>query len=99
MKSKAQKIISGDFNNSLLHEKMIASETLKKKKNALKLHFKKKHDMAIKANKRATQVDIIRMRQSQLDNINDLENERISQLENRMMVNGSFRILSVIEMI
>jgi|SaaInlStandDraft_5_1057022.scaffolds.fasta_scaffold04735_4 SNF2 family DNA or RNA helicase len=99
VKNKAQKIISEDFNNSLLHEKMIASETLKKKKNALKLHFKKKHDMAIKANKKATQVDIIRMRQSQLDNINDLERERISQLENKMTVNGSFQILSVIEMI
>lgn len=99
VKSKAQKIISEVFNNSLLHEKMIASETLKKKKNALKLHFKKKHDMAIKASKKATQVDIIRMRQSQLDNINDLEKERISQLENKMMVSGSFQILSVIEMI
>jgi superfamily II DNA/RNA helicase len=97
-KSNAQKIISEDFNNSLEHEKMIAKETLNKKKEALQFHFKKKRDMAAKAGEKASQVDIIRMRQSQIDNINDLEKERIAQLENKMKVNGSFQILSVMSL-
>ena len=89
-KSAAQKIISEDFNQSLDHEKLVAKETLNKKKDALQLHFKKKRDMAKKAGQKAFQEDIIRMRQSQIDNINDLERERIMQLENKMKVNGSF---------
>ena len=40
--------------------------------------------MAKKAGQKAFQEDIIRMRQSQIDNINDLERERIMQLENKM---------------
>jgi predicted nuclease with TOPRIM domain len=94
----AQKIISEDFNNSLEHEKIVAKETLNKKKEALQSHFEKKRDMAKKAGEKASQVDIIRMRQSQIDNINDLEKERIIQLENKMKVSGSFQILSVMSL-
>ena len=97
-KSAAQKIISEDFNQSLDHEKLVAKETLNKKKDALQLHFKKKRDMAKKAGQKAFQEDIIRMRQSQIDNINDLERERIMQLENKMKVNGSFQILSILKL-
>ena len=96
--SMAQKIISEDFNNSLEHEKIVAKETLNKKKEALQSHFEKKRDMAKKAGEKASQVDIIRMRQSQIDNINDLEKERIIQLENKMKVSGSFQILSVMSL-
>jgi len=53
--------------------------------------------LAKKAGQIASQEDIIRMRQSQIDNINDLEKDRIAQLESKMMVNGSFQILSVIK--
>ena len=94
----SQKIISEDFNKSLDYEKMIASETLKKKKKALLNHFSKKRKIAITAEKKAIQTDIIRMRQSQLGNINDLEKSRVRQLEGKMKVSGSFQILSVIEM-
>ena len=68
------------------------------KKDALQTHFKKKRDMAAKAGQKASQVDIIRMRQSQIENINDLEKERITQLENKMKVSGSFQILSVFKL-
>ena len=55
--------------------------------------------MAKKAGQMASQEDIIRMRQSQIDNINDLEKERITQLENKMQVNGSFQILSILKLL
>ena len=96
-KTVAQKIISENFNASLARERLTSKETLSKKKDALQLHFKKKRDMAKKAGQIASQEDIIRMRQSQIDNINDLEKDRIAQLESKMMVNGSFQILSVIK--
>ena len=97
-KNGAQKIISEEFNRSLEHEKLIAGETLNKKKDALHLHYKKKRDMAEKASLKASQEDIIRMKQSQINNINDLEKERITQLENKMKVNGSFQILSILKL-
>ena len=97
-KNTAQRIISEEFNRSLSHEKLVAHETLNKKKDALLLHFKKKRDMAKKASQKASQEDIIRMKQSQINNINDLEKERITQLENKMKVNGSFQILSVLKL-
>ena len=97
--SKAQKIISDDFNQSLAHEKLVAQESLNKKKNALQLHFKKKRDMAQKAGQKASQEDIIRMKQFQIYNINDLEKERIIQLENKMKVSGSFQILSTLKIL
>ena len=97
-KNSAQKIISEEINHSLEHEKLVAQETLNKKRDALHLHFKKKRDMAEKASQKAFQEDIIRMRQSQIDNINDLEKERIAQLENKMKVNGSFQILSILKL-
>jgi hypothetical protein len=99
VKDLSQKTISEDFNKSLEHEKMIASETLKKKKKALLKHFSKKRKIAATAEKRAIQTDIIRMRQSQLGNVNDLEKNRIRQLERKMKVSGSFQILSVIGMV
>ena len=99
VKDLAQKMISEDFNASLDDTKMIAAETLKKKKNALLKHFSKKRKIADVAKKTAIQTDIIRMRQSQLDNVNDLEKNRIQQLEGRMKVIGSFQILSVIGML
>jgi SNF2 family DNA or RNA helicase len=97
-KNSAQKIISEEFNRSLEHEKLVAGETLNKKRDALHLHYKKKRDMAEKASLKAFQEDIIRMRQSQIDNINGLEKERITQLENKMKVNGSFQILSILKL-
>ena len=97
-KNSAQKIISEEFNRSLEHEKLVADETLNKKREALHLHYKKKRDMAEKASLKAFQEDIIRMRQSQIDNINGLEKERITQLENKMKVNGSFQILSILKL-
>ena len=97
-KSAAQKIISEDFNQSLAHEKLVAKETLNKKKDALQSHFKKKRDMTKKAGQKASQEDSSRMRQSQINNINDLEKERITQLENKMKVSGSFQILSVFKL-
>jgi len=97
-KTVAQKIISENFNESLARERLISKETLSKKKDALQLHFKKKRDMAKKAGQIASQEDIIRMRQSQIDNINDLEKDRIAQLENKMKVNGSFQILSILKL-
>ena len=97
--TKAQKIISDDFNQSLAHEKLVAQESLNKKKNALQLHFKKKRDMAQKAGQKASQEDIIRMKQFQIYNINDLEKERIIQLENKMKVSGSFQILSTLKIL
>jgi superfamily II DNA or RNA helicase len=99
VKDLAQKTISEDFNKSLEYEKMITLETLKKKKKALLKHFSKKREIAATAEKRAIQADIIRMRQSQLDNVNDLEKSRIQQLESKMKVSGSFQILSVIRII
>jgi len=99
VKDLSQKTISEDFNKSLEHERMIASETLKKKKRALLKHFQKKRKIAATAEKRAIQTDIIRMRQSQLGNVNDLEKSRIRQLERKMKVSGSFQILSVIGMV
>ena len=78
---------------------MIASETLKKKKRALLKHFSKKRKIAATAEKKAIQTDIIRMRQSQLDNVNDLEKSRVRQLESKMKVSGSFQILSVIKVV
>ena len=77
---------------------MVAKETLNKKKDALQSHFEKKRVMAKKAGEKASQVDIIRMRQWEINNINDLEKERIAQLENKMKVNGSFQILSVFKL-
>ena len=94
----AQKIISEDFNNSLEHEKIVAKETLNKKKGALKSHYEKKRDIATKAGQKTSQTDIIRMRQWEINNINDLEKERITQLENKMKVSGSFQILSVFKL-
>jgi len=99
IKGLLQKTISEDFNKSLEHEKMIASETLKKKSKALSKHFSKKRKIATTAEQKAIQTDIIRMRQSQLDNVNDLEKSRIRQLESKMKVSGSFQILSVIKII
>jgi hypothetical protein len=99
VKNLSQKIISEDFNKSLEHERMIASETLKKKKRALLKHFSKKRKIAATAEKKAIQTDIIRMRQSQLDNVNDLEKSRVRQLESKMKVSGSFQILSVIKVV
>ena len=99
VKELSQKTISEDFNKSLEYEKMIASETLKKKKSALLKHFSKKRKIAKTAEKKAIQTDIIRMRQSQLDNVNDLEKSRIVRLESKMKVSGSFQILSVIGMV
>ena len=87
-----------NFNESLARERLTSKETLSKKKDALQLHFKKKRDMAKKAGQIASQEDIIRMRQSQIDNINDLEKDRIAQLESKMMVNGSFQILSILKL-
>ena len=55
-------------------------------------------DMAEKASLKTFQEDIIRMKQSQINNINDLEKERITQLENKMKVNGSFQILSILKL-
>ena len=97
-KNTAQKIISEEFNRSLEHEKLVAGETLNKKRDALHLHYKKKRDMAEKASLKTFQEDIIRMKQSQINNINDLEKERITQLENKMKVNGSFQILSILKL-
>lgn len=99
IKDLSQKTISEDFNKSLEYEKMIASETLKKKKSALLKHFSKKRKIAKTAEKRVSQANIIRMRQSQLDNVNDLEKSRVAQLESKMKVSGSFQILSVIGMV
>ncbi len=99
VKNLAQKIISEDFNHFLDYEKMMALETLKKKKKALLKHFSKKREIATNAEKRATQTDIIRMTQSQLDNVNDLQKSRIQQLEGKMQVSGSFQILSIIGLV
>ena len=96
--SIAQKIISEDFNNSLEHEKLVAKETLNKKKDALQSHFEKKRVMAKKTGEKASHLNIIRMKQSEIDNIQDLERERIMQLENKMKVNGSFQILSILKL-
>ena len=98
-KSIAQRIISNDFNKNLAHEKMVAKETLNKKVTALKAHYKKKRDIAGKALETATREKIVRMKQGQISNIDDLEKEMIVKLENKMKVNGSFQILSVIRMV
>jgi SNF2 family DNA or RNA helicase len=99
VKDLSQKTISENFNKSLEYEKMIASETLKKKKSALLKHFSKKRKIAKTAERKVSQANIIRMRQSQLGNVNDLEKSRITQLESKMKVSGSFQILSVIGML
>jgi len=97
-RSEAQRMISNDFNKSLAHEKMVAKETLNKKVAALKAHYKKKREIAGKALESASREKIVRMKQGQISNIDDLEKEMISQLESKMRVNGSFQILSVIRM-
>ena len=66
---------------------------------ALKAHYKKKRDIAGKALEAATREKIVRMKQGQISNIDDLEKEMIVKLENKMKVNGSFQILSVIRMV
>jgi len=99
LRDSSQRVISEDFSNALEHEKMTANEMLSKKKNALIQHFAKKRKIIASAKDKVTQTDIIRMRQAQLDSIEDIEKVRLMQLEEKMKVNGSFQILSVIEMI
>lgn len=75
--------------------KATASRLIDQKVLALKEHYEKRRAHAQKMKEKVANLDVIRMRRAQVDNINELEMKKIALLEKQKEVTGSYQILSV----
>jgi superfamily II DNA helicase RecQ len=65
---------------------------------ALKEYYEKKRKYAEEMKEKVNDLDVIRMRRAQVENINQLEMQKIAALEKQKEVNGSYQILSVMKL-
>ncbi len=70
---------------------------LYKKIATMKEHYHKKRKHAQKMKAKVNDIDVIRMRQGQIQNIDELEEKRIAALEAQKNVTGSYSILAIME--
>ena len=65
---------------------------------ALKAYYAKQRQRALKQLEKVDQLEVVRMKRAQVDNIDQLEREKISMLQKQEKVSGSNELLAVLEL-
>lgn len=84
---------------NIADQKRATKHLLNQKILALKEHYEKKRKHAKKMEEKVHNLDVIRMRRAQVENINQLEIKKIAALQKQMEVTGSYQILGVVKLV
>ena len=99
VKSKIEPLIIKSLELNIDEKKQNMERLLDQKIATLQEHYKKKRKYAQKMKSKVNDIDVIRMRQGQIQNIDELEQKRITALEEQKNVTGSYSILAMMEII
>ncbi|MBT5934396.1 DEAD/DEAH box helicase [Sulfurimonas sp.] len=73
-------------------------QLINQKIRVLQEHYEKKKAYAQKMEAKVSNLDVIRMRQAQVENIKQLEEQKVSALKKQMEVSGNYKILGIVEL-
>ncbi len=85
------------LNLNLAEKKEATARLIDQKIMAIKEHYEKKRKHAEHMKTKVSDLDVIRMRRAQVDNINQYEINKIEILEKQKKVTGNYTILAVME--
>ncbi len=97
VRSKIEPLIIKNLELNIDEKKQNMERLLDQKIATLQEHYKKKRKYAQKMKSKVNDIDVIRMRQGQIQNIDELEQKRITALEAQKNVTGSYSILAMME--
>ena len=86
------------LNISVASKKTETEQLINQKIQVLQEHYEKKRIYAQKMEAKVSNLDVIRMRQAQVENIKQLEAQKISTLKKQLEVNGNYKILAIMEL-
>ncbi len=99
IRSKIEPFIIENLELNISEKKKNMERLLDQKIATMKEHYKKKRKYAQKMKAKVNDIDVIRMRQGQIQNIDELEKKRITALEEQKNVAGSYSILAIMEIV
>jgi hypothetical protein len=74
-------------------------QSINRKIDALKAHYVKQRSKVNKQREKVDNLQIIRMKQRQFENLEEMERDKINMLESQKQVTASFQVLAVMELI
>lgn len=87
------------LNISLASKKAETEQLINQKILVLQEHYEKKRIYAQKMEAKVSNLDVIRMRQAQVENIKQLEAQKIDTLKKQLDVNGNYKIIAMMEIV
>ena len=97
-KASIEPQIIKQLNISIALKKAETEQLINQKIQVLQEHYEKKRVYAQKMEAKVSNLDVIRMRQAQVENIKQLEAQKISALKKQLEVIGNYKILAVMEL-